>query len=652
MKIAMVSEHASPLAALGGVDAGGQNVHVAALARALGRRGHVVEVYTRRDGQDLPERVPLGEGATVVHVPAGPARCLPKDDLYPLMHRFGRWMARDWAERGRPDVVHAHFWMSGLAALEATGGTATPVAQTFHALGTVKRRHQGAADTSPPQRLDCERHLAAHADLVIATCSDEVRELERMHAPADRLTVVPCGVDTAHFRPAPTDRRPRPPRMLAVGRLVERKGFDTAIRALPSLPGVELVIAGGPPGEALEEDPEARRLTALAQRLGVAERVRLLGQVPHDRMPALYRSADVVVATPWYEPFGITPLEAAACGVPVVGSAVGGLLDTVEDGGTGRLVAPRDPDAVADAVAGVLADPDRGARWGQAGRRRAVERYDWTSVAAATEEALERIRFSRHRARRSVVHAGAAAGRRGRVTAEPTTTAVADLASMTAIASTPTPTTAPTPPPTAPGPTTADRHDHTTAWLAEHRAQLDEGMQALTSRSDLVESWGRQMATVLAAGGRLLAVGNGGSAAEAQHLTGELVGRFLEDRAAFSAIALCAESASLTAILNDYGAEEVFARQVEAHGRPGDILVALSTSGRSPNVLAAAKRAHDSGLTVWAMTGPEPNPLAGTADEVLAIPAGSTAAVQEVHLVAVHAMCAAMDRALRTRVPA
>jgi phosphoheptose isomerase len=160
------------------------------------------------------------------------------------------------------------------------------------------------------------------------------------------------------------------------------------------------------------------------------------------------------------------------------------------------------------------------------------------------------------------------------------------------------------------------------------------------------------MATVLVAGGRLLAVGNGGSAAEAQHLTGELVGRFLEDRAAFSAIALCAESASLTAILNDYGAEEVFARQVEAHGRPGDILVALSTSGRSPNVLAAAKRAHDSGLTVWAMTGPEPNPLAGTADEVLAIPAGSTAAVQEVHLVAVHAMCAAMDRALRTRVPA
>ena len=617
MKIAIVSEHASPLAALGGVDAGGQNVHVAALARALGRRGHEVEVYTRRDGQGLPERVPLGQGATVVHVPVGPPVPVPKDDLHPLMPAFGRWMAGDWAARGHPDVVHAHFWMSGLAALEAASGTAIPVVQTFHALGTVKRRHQGAADTSPPQRLDCERQLAARVDLVIATCSDEVRELARMDAPADRVTVVPCGVDTEHFAPDPRGRATggtgtRPPRLLTVGRLVERKGFDTAIRALATLPGVELVIAGGPPHQELAQDPEARRLQDVARRMGVAERVQLLGQVPHARMPALYRSADVVLSTPWYEPFGITPLEAAACGVPVVGSAVGGLLDTVEDAGTGLLVPPRDPAAVADAVTTILDDPTLARRWGERARRRAVERYDWASVAAATEECLERLGGSRN-----PVRAGAPGADSRREAA------------------------------TAASAATSDRHvDDAAAWLAEHRTQLDEGMGALASRADLVESWGRQMATVLSGGGRLLAVGNGGSAAEAQHLTGELVGRFLEDRAAFSAVALCAESASLTAILNDYGPEEVFARQVEAHGRPGDILVALSTSGRSPNVLAAAKRAHDKGLTVWALTGPEPNPLAGTADEVLAVPAGSTAAVQEVHLVAVHALCAAMDRAL------
>ena len=388
-----------------------------------------------------------------------------------------------------------------------------------------------------------------------------------------------------------------------MGRLVERKGFDTAIRALAELPGVELVVAGGPPREELDHDPEARRLRELARELGVGDRVRLVGQVPHGQMPALYRSADVVLSTPWYEPFGITPLEAASCGVPVVGSAVGGLLDTVEDGVTGRLVPPRDAVAVAGAVAGLLSDPALAARCGEAGRRRALERYDWSQVAAATEEELSRV------------------------------------------------TRGPGAAPPAPPPRTTDA-DPTSVWLDEHTAQLDDGMRALAGRSELVESWGRQLAAVLSAGGRLLAVGNGGSAAEAQHLTAEIVGRFLQDRRPFSAVALCAESSSLTAILNDYGIEEVFARQVEAHGRPGDILVVLSTSGRSPNVLAAAKRAHDVGLTVWALTGPEPNPLAGTADEVLAVPAGSTAAVQEVHLVAVHALCAAMDRALLAQVPA
>jgi D-sedoheptulose 7-phosphate isomerase len=183
----------------------------------------------------------------------------------------------------------------------------------------------------------------------------------------------------------------------------------------------------------------------------------------------------------------------------------------------------------------------------------------------------------------------------------------------------------------------------TGAWLRRHTAEIEDGMASLHAQAYLVESWGSRLAAVVGDGGRLLAAGNGGSAAEAQHLTAELVGRFLGERRPLSALSLCAESSSVTAILNDYGAHEVFARQVEAHGRPGDVLVLLSTSGRSPNVLAAAKRGRECGLSVWAMTGPAPNPLAAAAHETMAVDAPSTAAVQEVHLVAVHALCAALD---------
>lgn len=388
MRIAMVSEHASPLAALGGVDAGGQNVHVAALAVGLARRGHDVEVYTRRDDPDLPPEAPLGDGVRVVHVPAGPPTAVPKDDLLPWMGDFGRWMADRWAVTGTPDVVHAHFWMSGLAALHAADGAGVTVAQTFHALGSVKRRHQGAQDTSPAARVRTEARIGRGVDVVVATCSDEVAELAALGVPANRVRVVPCGVDVEHFSPAPrlpgTGRGGRH-RLLCVGRLVERKGVDTAIRALADLPGAELDVAGGPPRDRLGADPEARRLLAVAREAGVADRVRLLGGVGHEAMPGLIRAADVVVATPWYEPFGIVPVEAAACGVPVVGSAVGGLLDTVQDGVTGRLVPPRDPAALADAVRGLLADPALRRAYGRAARRAAVSRYAWDRVAAQTE---------------------------------------------------------------------------------------------------------------------------------------------------------------------------------------------------------------------------------------------------------------------------
>jgi glycosyltransferase involved in cell wall biosynthesis len=389
MRIDMVSEHASPLAAIGGVDAGGQNVHVAALAAGLASRGHRVTVYTRRDDDALPERVALQDGYDVVHVPAGPPRELPKDDLPPHMPAFARVLRRHWTQHP-PDVVHAHFWMSGLASVEAAAGL-VPVLQTFHALGSVKRRHQGAADTSPSDRIDLERGLCRDVAHVVATCTDEVFELRRLGLPRDRVSIVPCGVDTEVFTPGgPGAPRTGRKRLLVLGRLVERKGQDDAVRALVRVPDAELVVVGGPPASGVDADPEVRRLRGIAADLGVGDRLVFTGSVARADVPAWVRSADVVLAVPWYEPFGITPLEAMACGRPVVATAVGGLVDSVADGVTGDLVPPRDPDRLGEVLAALLADDDRRAAYGEAGVRRA-ERYRWSRVVADTENVYRQV---------------------------------------------------------------------------------------------------------------------------------------------------------------------------------------------------------------------------------------------------------------------
>ena len=178
----------------------------------------------------------------------------------------------------------------------------------------------------------------------------------------------------------------------------------------------------------------------------------------------------------------------------------------------------------------------------------------------------------------------------------------------------------------------------------EHLAALAAPLDRLRDELARIEAWGEALARTLLDGGRLLAVGNGGSAAQAQHLTGELVGRYREERVPLSAIALSADVASLTAIGNDYGADEAFARPLRAHGRPGDVLLALSTSGSSSNVLAAVEAANEMELFTWALTGPGPNPLSELSDDSLCVEAASTATVQEIHLVALHLLCAAVDR--------
>ena len=385
MRIAMISEHASPLAAVGGVDAGGQNRHVADLAATLARHGHAVTVYTRRDAAEPPTSVPA-DGYDVVHVPAGPPVALEKDALLPFMDDFGRWLAHRWrSTEPPPDVIHAHFWMSGVAALRAAERR-IPVVLTFHALGAVKRRYQADADTSPPQRLAIEARLGQQASRVVAQCQDEAAELARMGVPPDRVEIIPSGVDLERFRPS----GPREPtragwaRVLAAGRLVPRKGFDDLIRAVARLTRTELVVLGGSGSE-----PEGRRLLDLAAKLEIADRVVLPGSVPAEEMPRWYRSADVVACTPWYEPFGLTPLEAMACGVPVVTYAVGGLRESVVEGLTGLHVTPGDVSELVDAVRRVCVDRDLRERLARAASHRVHAYYSWDLTASRVAEAYE-----------------------------------------------------------------------------------------------------------------------------------------------------------------------------------------------------------------------------------------------------------------------
>lgn len=405
MRIAFISEHASPAALLGGEDAGGQNVYVDAVSRCLGRLGVRVDVFTRRDCPKAPTVVEWAPGVRVVNMPVGPVRHVGKDDLWPLMPAFRDELLRFAVWDGvRYDVIHGNFWMSGWVAAELRRELGVPAVQLFHALGTTKRRHQGAADTSPPGRIAVEREIAQAVDRIIATCPNERDELIADYA-ADsaRIETIPLGVCTATFRPVErSDARRRLGLGLTdddlvvvyVGRVLPRKDIRNVVRALaklgqsgaePWVSRVKLLVVGGEsrlPDPAVT--PELGELRRLSAELGVADRVILAGLRSQEELRDYYGAGDLAVTTPWYEPFGLTPLEAMACGRPVIGSDVGGISFTVRNGETGLLVPPREPAALANALFALLANPDRCQRLGAAARQCVEREFTWPIVAERT----------------------------------------------------------------------------------------------------------------------------------------------------------------------------------------------------------------------------------------------------------------------------
>ncbi|WNV87825.1 glycosyltransferase [Umezawaea sp. Da 62-37] len=346
MRVAMV-------AAAWEVDVEAQRSHMTELSEALCARGHEVVLYLRQHSPMPLQRQRAKRGYQVVRVPAGPTDRLSGADLVPHLDEFAAFLDDHWSG-WRPDVVHLRSWLSALA---VGGGRDIPVVQSFHGLGIVEQRFR---DTEARTRLDIERRTGAAAGRVVAASAEEVSDLVRMGVPRSRTSFVPCGIDTGLFTPdGPAMRSGGGPRLIATGDVRPHSGLDTAISALQSVPRAQLVIAGHVHSTDPREDPEVRRLVEHARRLGVADRVKFTGGVDRSRRPALLRSADVVLCPSWYEPLGATALEAMACGVPVVASAVGAFNDAVVDGVTGVLVPPRDSRALGFALRDLLADSTR-----------------------------------------------------------------------------------------------------------------------------------------------------------------------------------------------------------------------------------------------------------------------------------------------------
>ncbi|HEY9604376.1 MAG TPA: glycosyltransferase, partial [Allocoleopsis sp.] len=483
-----------------------------------------------------------------------------------------------------------------------------PFVVTFHALGRVRRFHQGEADEFPTERVAIEQRIIAEADRIIAECPQEQEDLIRFYnADPAKIAIVPGGFDPGQFWPigkalarvalglSPDERL-----ILQLGRMVPRKGVDTVIRGFAlllnqySIPA-KLTIVGGESDEPNPViTPEIGRLQAIAQEEGVSDRITFVGRRGREALKLYYSAADIFITTPWYEPFGITPVESMACGTPVIGANVGGIKFTVRDGETGYLVPPKNPDAIAERIAHLYQHPELLNLFRQQAIQRASQLFTWQKVTSAIADLYEEVLAKTQPARLGENHYLAIVER---------------------------------------------GFDNVLVALQESRRRC---LGSILTAADTIS-------TCFAQDGKVLICGNGGSAADAQHFAAECVGRFkCPDRRGLPALALTADTAVLTAWSNDMGYENVFARQVEAFGRTGDVLIAISTSGYSRNLIQAFNTARRLGLHCIALLGKGGGDLHPLADLSIVVPASDTQHIQEVQIVVLHLLCELIEEQLKS----
>lgn len=405
IKIAFISEHASPLATIGGVDSGGQNVYVAELSRQLAGLGYDIDIYTRNNDSNLEKVVCWAPGVRIIHVNAGPACTVPKEDLWSYMPEFrDNMLGFMQREKLNYKLIHANFWMSGWVALEIKDVLGIPFAITFHALGYIRKLYQHDEDRFPSERISIEKEIVKYADSIIAECPQDKQDLMNYYlAPEDRITIIPCGFSKMEFKPiskAYSRKKlgldPKELIILQLGRMVARKGIDNVIRAASLLCKsnlqVRLLVVGGDfehPDRS--SNAELQRLKNIASEAGVSHAVTFTGRKDRDVLKYYYSAADAFVTTPWYEPFGITPLESMACGTPVIGSNVGGIKYSVEHGKTGFLVPPENAGALAECLQTLFSDPTMQQSMRLESIKRVHAMFTWQKVAILVREEYNRL---------------------------------------------------------------------------------------------------------------------------------------------------------------------------------------------------------------------------------------------------------------------